>query len=505
MPHETEKKIKLNLIFSLLSQAITLIIGLFIPRLFIMSFGSEVNGFLNTVNQVFVYIALLEAGVGGASMQALYAPVGIGDKDKINGILSATNRFYLRTAFGYTGLMVLLAFIFPLIVDSTLNYWLMFGIVLLVGGSSVVAYYAHAKYKLFINVEGKGYVNTTIATIQQILLSLSKAVLLLCGFNVLIVQSSYLILNVLQAFVYWIYIKKKYSWINLNVEPDNEAIKQKNSVLIHQISTLIFNNTDILLLTFCCDLHAASIYALYKGFINIIGALVNNFSDSINFKLGQSYHNDRESFLKLHNVYETFHVTLTFSLCTIAYLFFMPFIKLYTAGMDINYALAYMPLLIVIVEILSYARLPMQNVISYAGHFKQTQWRSLSEAIINLGSSLILVFFFDIYGVLMGTVIALLYRINDVIFYTSHKLLNRSVWPTYRLWFVNIIFSVVMVLIFNLIPLDLSSYIPLFIASAITCIIIVPLQVVVNFLTNKSAGIEASNIIKLKFKKNKES
>lgn len=496
------RKIKLNFIFGLLGQGATLVIGLFIPRLFIMSFGSEVNGFLNSVNQVFVYIALLEAGVGAASMQALYAPIGRGDKDRINRILSATNKFYKRTAIGYTILMVFLAFIFPLLVSSSLNYWLMVGIVLLVGGSSVVAYYSHAKYKLFLSAEGKGYVNTAISTTQQVLLSLCKAFLLLCGFNVIIVQSSYVLLNVLQATVYKLYIKKKYSWINLKVEPDVEAIKQKNSVLIHQISTLIFNNTDILILTFFCDLKAASIYALYKSFINIIGMLVSNFENSLNFKLGQSYHNNREGFLRLHNFYETFHVTLTFSLCTIAYLFFMPFIKLYTAGMDINYALTFMPLLMVLVEILSYARLPIQNVISYAGHFKQTQWRSLVEAIINLGTSLILVLFFGIYGVLLGTIIALLYRVNDIIFYTNHKLLKRSVWPTYRLWLVNIIFAVVIVIIFNLIGFNLSNYVPLFITAAITCVIVVPLQIVLNFIINRSAGVEALKILNLKLRKN---
>ena len=504
MAQGDSRKIRLNFIFGLIGQIVTLAIGLILPRLFIMSYGSEVNGFINSVNQVFVYIALLEAGVGAASTQALYAPVGQGNKSKINGILSATNRFYKKTAVSYLAIMILLAFVYPLLIQSNLNYWLMVGIILLVGASSVLAYFFQAKYKLLLSVDGKDYINTMITTTYQVLLSIGRAILLLCGLNVIAVQSVYLLLNAGQSIVYEIYIKHKYAWIDLKEKPDIEAISQKNSVLIHQISTLIFNNTDILLLTFFCDLKAASIYALYKSFINIIGMLVNNFANSVNFKLGQSYQNDREMFLKLHNVYETFHVTLTFSLCTIAYLFFMPFIKLYTAGMDINYALEYMPLLMVIVEILSYARLPMQNVISYAGHFKQTQWRSLSEAIINLGSSLILVFFFDIYGVLMGTIIALLYRINDVIFYTNHKLLNRGVWSTYRLWVVNIAFAVATVLIFNLIPLDLSSYIPLFIAAAITCIIVVPLQGVLNFLINKSAGIEILKIIKLKVKKNKE-
>lgn len=504
MANGDRRKIKLNFIFGLSGQIITLIIGLFIPRLFIMSFGSEVNGFLNSVNQVFVYIALLEAGVGAASTQALYGPTGKGDHDKINGILSATHHFYIKTAICYTVSMIVLAFLFPLFVRSTLNYWMMFAIVLLVGSSSVVAYYAHAKYKLFLSVEGKDYVNTAITTTQQVLLSICKAILLVCGFNVLVVQSSYLLLNVLQALAYKGYVKKKYSWINLKVKPDKEAISQKNSVLIHQISTLIFNNTDVLVLTFFCDLNAVSIYALYKNFINIIGMLVNNFANSLNFKLGQSYHNNREYFFRMHNVYETFHVTLTFSLCTIAYLFFMPFIKLYTAGMDIDYCLTYMPLLIVLVEILSYARLPMLNVISYAGHFRKTQWRSLAESVINLGSSLIFVSFLGIYGVLMGTVIALLYRINDIIFYANHKLLNRSVWPTYRLWLVNIVFAIVTVEIFNLIPFDVSSYFSLFVVAAIVCILVVPLQIVINFLINKSAGIEMLKIIRLKREKNKE-
>ena len=69
---------------------------------------------------------------------------------------------------------------------------------------------------------------------------------------------------------------------------------------------------------------------------------------------------------------------------------------------------------------------------------------------------------------------------------------------------MNIIFAVAIVLIFNCIPFNLSSYVPLFITAAITCIIVVPLQIVVNFLINRSAGIEILKMIKLKFKKKKE-
>lgn len=98
---QTTKKVEFNIIFSLLGQIITVVISIVVPRLFIVSFGSEVNGFINSLNQIFVYVALLEAGVGGASLQALYKPVSEDNRDEINGILSATHHFYIRTGYFY--------------------------------------------------------------------------------------------------------------------------------------------------------------------------------------------------------------------------------------------------------------------------------------------------------------------------------------------------------------------------------------------------------------------
>ena len=49
MSTNDSKKIRLNFIFGLFGQVVTLAIGLILPRLFIMSYGSEVNGFINSV------------------------------------------------------------------------------------------------------------------------------------------------------------------------------------------------------------------------------------------------------------------------------------------------------------------------------------------------------------------------------------------------------------------------------------------------------------------------
>ena len=61
-----------------------------------MSFGSEMNGFLNSIGQIFAYFTLLEAGMYGATLQALYAPIANSDKKEISSIMAATNRYYKK-------------------------------------------------------------------------------------------------------------------------------------------------------------------------------------------------------------------------------------------------------------------------------------------------------------------------------------------------------------------------------------------------------------------------
>ena len=53
-----------NLKWGILGNIITSAVAIIIPRLFIVNYGSEVNGLLSSIRQIYVYLALLEAGVG---------------------------------------------------------------------------------------------------------------------------------------------------------------------------------------------------------------------------------------------------------------------------------------------------------------------------------------------------------------------------------------------------------------------------------------------------------
>lgn len=64
-----------NTISSLLAQITVLVCGFILPRFFLQSFGSEVNGMVNSIAQFLGVISFLELGVGAVVESALYKPL----------------------------------------------------------------------------------------------------------------------------------------------------------------------------------------------------------------------------------------------------------------------------------------------------------------------------------------------------------------------------------------------------------------------------------------------
>ena len=141
-------------------------------------------------------------------------------------------------------------------------------------------------------------------------------------------------------------------------------------------------------------------------------------------------------------------------------------------------------------NVLSYGRITSNNIIGFTGAFKETQWRAWLETIINLVVSFVCVFKFGIYGVLFGTIAALLYRANDIIIFANCKLLKRSAWPTYRRWLINLVIFSIVVGVFVKLPMNLNSY-----ADLVKNAIWVSLSTIILFFTiNSFVEVEARKI-----------
>lgn len=478
----------LNISTNLLNQIVTIVLGILIPRLVLTNLGSEANGLMNSISQVFAYINLLEAGVGIATVQALYKPLAENDRGGINQILTATKKHYSKIAWVYLAVLLSFAFLYPLLVSSGYSHWQVAVIILFTGGNSFFNFLFQGKYRLLLQAEGKLYILTNINTVIFIATSISKSVLLICGFDLVEIQLGYFLINLLQLVCIELYMHTNYRWIDFRVEPNFTAISQKNSVLVHQFSTVVFSNTSVLLLSFFCDLKLASVYSVYQLVVGLLNTAFTNLVNSIQFAFGQKYHTDFERYKKLLNTFEAYYNCLISAVLTVTLILLTPFIRIYTDSVtDVVYVDGLLAVLFIVRELSIFGRIASQTAINIAGHFQRTMYRALAETAINLVVSIVGVLTIGIYGVLAGTIVASLYRTNDMILYSHKYILKKHPKKAYLHWICDIALTAVVGVICFPVFYGVSTIGGFILSGIILVAVVFPLYFVVTSLIDREA------------------
>lgn len=352
-----------------------------------------------------------------------------------------------------------------------------------------------------IQAEGKSYVTTATQMITNIFKYGLKIVLILMGYDVVWVQFSAMLVTVVQMLMIMAYVRKEYVWINLKVTPNYESISQSKNVLIHQISGLVFSQTDVIVLTIFCGLKIVSVYSMYTLIFSSISMILATLSSSVTFKLAHIYHQDRVEYLKFHDLFEIYYMAAVFALYSIANFFILPFMTIYTHGVtDVNYIDPYLSYLLITTYLMSSGRHSAGLSITFEGHFKLTQSRTIIESCINLVTSLVAVQYFGIYGVIIGTIAALLYRSNDVILYANHRILHRSVWPTYRRWLTDVTLFVAIAVGSRYITIPVDTYARIFLWCIPYSVAVFAVYLLVNCLIERDSTKYISAILKEKIR-----
>ena len=465
---QATKKGLFNIFYGIIGQLVVIAFSIITPILAIEAFGSETNGLLQSAEQIFTYLNLFEAGVGFATLQALYKPVAEQDQRQISAVMAATRIYYTRTGIFYSLGIVVMAFLYPVFVSTSFSYMTVAGVILLGGLGGSFFYFYQGKYILLMQAEGYSFVTQKINILINILTSVAKIALLLTGFNVIAVQTSFFLFQGLRAVCYHFYVRKHYGdTVDFSVTPDFKAVSQKNAVFVHQLSTVFFSCTDILLLTFLVqDLKVVSVYTIYNYIIITITTLAQTISSGFDFRLGQIWATDREQYGRLYHVFEIFHLVLIFSLVSALYVIFLPFLTLYTKNVvDINYVHTWYPLLFVIAPLLTHGRTAAVSSVTFAGRFEQTKHFPIIEPIINLSVSIVAILSFGLPGALIGTIVASIYRtIAQTLYYHRH-IVPGNPWLSFKRWAACFgIFALVVLLVW-VHPLEAGGYIRIGIAA----------------------------------------
>ena len=421
------KKLALNTITSLGLQMVSVICGFILPRLILESFGSNVNGLVNSVTQFLGVITLLDLGVGAVVQSALYKPLAEKDTDMISKIYVSANKFFRRLAEILLVYVVLLMIFYPLIVNKSFGHMYTALLIAAICISSFAQYYFGIVNSLLLNADQRGYIQYTAQIITLILNTIACYIVIKLGASIQIVKLTTSLIFLIRPFFLVLYVKKHYS-INRKIIYTEEPIKQKWNGMAQHFASYVLSGTDNIVLTLFSTLANVSIYSVYNivilGVKNALLSMTNGFQSLIGEMLAKKETEKLNNFFGYVEWILHTGTTLIFG-CTGVLL--VNFVRVYTNGInDADYIQPLFAVLITVANAGHCLRLPYNILILAAGHYKQTQSNYIVAMILNIVISIATVKIWGLIGVSIGTLVAMAYQTVWMARYDSKDIIC---WP----------------------------------------------------------------------------
>ena len=427
----SKKQVRLlNLISGLLCQGLVAVSGLIIPNLILTTYGSVLNGLLATVTQILAYLSFVEMGLYSAALVSLYKPMAIKDYKTASSILAAVSIFYRKIAILFTVGVLICACIVPQIIKDDIPITTILLVLASLAGINIFNYLFLAIHKVVLQADDKVFVINFVHCIGIIVQFISSIAVIYNDINIAGVKAVIILANMVELMLLVIYIKKYLPQLTSSVEPQNGAIRQRKDILVHQISSLVLNNTDvILLMMFMPSLSYVSVYSIYAMVLLLVQNIVNTVISMYSSQAAQFYATG--NYLNLYSLlkkYEiVFYIALFFCFSSMDILI-MPFISIYTK--EVTDAVYYIPIIGLLFSIYGIARMyrmPFSELTCAAGRYKETKIQAVNEAGINLVLSVALVQNLGIVGVLFGSIAGEVYRTIHTFVY-CHKEIIPIFW-----------------------------------------------------------------------------
>ena len=424
-----KKATMLNMLVTALYQLTTALFGFILPNLLLNSYGAQLHGYTSTVNSIMSYIALINAGLAPAAVQALYEPLAKKNNKRISEVLNAIDRFYVRSGVLYSIAIIICAVVLPFIISNQIPSYLVVLLMLVIGATNTLDCFVYSKYRVLLQADQRLFIVSLVDTVAYFFRVAIQVSLIYLQQSIVIVMGIPALLVIARTIVLAQYCRKHYPGLDSFIKPDKTALSKRWSAMLHQLAGLVVYNTDVTLLTIFGSLIEVSIYSVYNlVFSHIYNLLTNIFSTGTLASFGQVMSEGRkDALLKAYDLYEYVYYFVVSFVYGVSASMILPFVSVYTKKYtDIHYVDVRLAILFMVIGFANNMRVPSGTMINAAGHFKETQWRAILEATINLTVSLILVKPLGMFGLLIGTVCSFAYRTTDIIYYSHKHILNIS-------------------------------------------------------------------------------
>lgn len=481
------KEVGRNAITGVATQIIIIALGIIVPRIMITNYGSDTNGLITTLTQIFSYIALLEAGIGQSTRNALYKPIAEKSRDRISAVMTLSRKYYWKITRYYAAVVVVASIVMPFLLKTNLSWRTVCLVILFEGLSGVVRFMFTENWLQLLIAEGKGYVQANINLVVVMLTYGAKIVLACLGVNIVFMQAVFCIISLVQVLIYKTYIDKHYGWINYNSNVKGEAkLPDRDAYVLTEVAWTVFSSTDMILISILFSTTLSSVYSVYNMIYSNLSLLLNAAYTGLLYMLGQAFHRNIKEYTALHDQFELIFMTAIAILMSCCAVLAIPFIKIYTRGVtDVNYIYIFLPFLFGLIQILSWDRYVAGNLSGIAGYAKVVSKVSIIEAISNIILSIILSIKFGFYGITLATVLSLLLKLTYLTILGNRRILHRGIMKTVSKILVYLVAYATISFIAIYKPLEITNLLSFFAIGVVVLVLVSFVFIILAILVDR--------------------
>ncbi len=408
----------LNIMSGFAGQVLTIILRFVCRTVFIQTLGVAYLGINGLFSDVLSMLSLAELGFDTAISYRLYKPIVEENYKKIRALL-----VFFRLAYRIIGVVILcsgLLFIpflrylikdYDSLKDIGINAVLIF-ILFLVQNVSTYLFFAYksivfkANQKLYV-LDVVGYVITLTSSLFQIV-----TLLIFENFTVyLIVMLFFAILqNLINARLATHYYPQYFDYKNekLDKKERKELFKDCTALFVYKINNIVMKATDNIVLSAFVGLTIVGLYSNYLVLFTAVSGVLHITFRAVKASMGNLFASDdiekKYFFFEVMNLITILlYGTAAICVAVVSNEFIICWIgEQYTIPQPL-------PLLIGIELLFTGLKLNLAQIRHVSGIFKQMWFRPVIGSLINVVSSVVLVQFWSISGVIVGTLLAAIF------------------------------------------------------------------------------------------------
>lgn len=419
-----------NAAASALYQVVVMLTGFVIPRIVLVHFGSEANGLVSSIGQFVTCFYLVEAGLAGAGVLALYKPIADRDRAAVNGILSATRRLYLQVGAIFCGLIAALALLYPIFKNTSALSPVAVGLlVLTLGAKPFFEFFLASKHRIFLIASQKVWVISIISSAAQILNVALFAVLARAGASLVALYVAAILPVFLRSMLIALYVHRTTPGIDFRAPPRGEALKKRWDVLFLQILGVVQTSAPVIIATMFTSLATVSVFAVHNMVLGGISALLGIFISGLSASFGDVIaRNELNVLQKTTREFEAAYYAIIAFCFSVTAVLITPFVSLYTAGVhDADYVQPLLGFLFALNGFLYCLKTPQGMLVISAGLYRETRVQSTVQALIIVVFGCALTPHFGLTGLLVAMLLSSVYRTIDLLFFIPRTLTHLPV------------------------------------------------------------------------------